>query len=426
LRLRPITLPRWRLLAAWILVALGASLGTGWGLVGCAFDYTVAHEQACDDGEDGDGDGLVDCDDGDCAGSVHCIPEADCQNGLDDEGDGLTDCEDPDCELDPICLGPRPCTNDGVCDSFENCFWCPDCCPTCSLHEGTHEDYIAWEILIPTSAADASRIGVDLDGDGVVDNGLGALFGLFGADAGEDSQQDLQESIQDGEYILLARLVVDGFPNDSGVAMQLFPGLANPTVDATEDNLTGSGHALIDPEADRDAYLCGALTEGSFYTGPRSFVIPVGALGSIVYLSVQQARAESDGPINDSLMPAMHVGGGLTQHTINTQLLPFMAVNINDEIRNDPTDEVAQITLGFVDSGCRSDISGCGDVINGEGECAPWDGDPANPPISVTELRCSPFVASALQPDVDLDGDGVKDVLSVGVMFNALNITIDN
>ncbi len=58
----------------------------------------------CRNGVDDDGDGLVDCDDPDCAGDASCPPATeDCTNGVDDDGDGLVDCDDPDCGKDPAC-----------------------------------------------------------------------------------------------------------------------------------------------------------------------------------------------------------------------------------------------------------------------------------------------------------------------------------
>lgn len=55
-------------------------------------------ERACFDGEDNDGDGLVDCADPDCRPEVACFdfPET-CDNGVDDNGDGWVDCDDVFC-----------------------------------------------------------------------------------------------------------------------------------------------------------------------------------------------------------------------------------------------------------------------------------------------------------------------------------------
>ncbi len=58
----------------------------------------------CDDGEDNDGDLLIDCDDPDCVNDPSCQGELeDCDDGLDNDGDGFIDCDDPDCALDPAC-----------------------------------------------------------------------------------------------------------------------------------------------------------------------------------------------------------------------------------------------------------------------------------------------------------------------------------
>jgi len=84
----------------------------------------------CDDGEDDDCDGLVDCADSQCAGSTYC---EDCTNSMDDDDDTLIDCEDPDCSEYPACF--EDCTNnidddgDGLDDMNDpDCFAIPyDC-----------------------------------------------------------------------------------------------------------------------------------------------------------------------------------------------------------------------------------------------------------------------------------------------------------
>ena len=61
----------------------------------------------CNNGEDEDNDGLVDCDDPDCATVAYCVAE-NCSNGVDDNLDGTTDCQDFNC------IGTASCTG-GVC-----------------------------------------------------------------------------------------------------------------------------------------------------------------------------------------------------------------------------------------------------------------------------------------------------------------------
>ena len=68
----------------------------------------------CKDGQDNDGDGLVDCADQDCGYFKFCVKAkpasagaentpAKCKDGKDNDGDGLADCADQDCALLSFC-----------------------------------------------------------------------------------------------------------------------------------------------------------------------------------------------------------------------------------------------------------------------------------------------------------------------------------
>lgn len=70
--------------------------------------------QACEDGQDNDGDGLVDCADSDCTPLVICAQHytgentsAACQDGVDNDGDGSVDCVDMECHDFISCSSPQ-------------------------------------------------------------------------------------------------------------------------------------------------------------------------------------------------------------------------------------------------------------------------------------------------------------------------------
>ena len=60
----------------------------------------------CRNGQDDDGDGLLDCEDGDCIDALVC--QELCENGLDDNLDGLIDGEDPVCWTLPPSAASAP------------------------------------------------------------------------------------------------------------------------------------------------------------------------------------------------------------------------------------------------------------------------------------------------------------------------------
>jgi hypothetical protein len=103
----------------------------------CGLDTTACGCEVCDNLQDDDGDGLVDCDDPDCLGLAGC-PTEQCSDGVDNDGNGYSDCEDPGCASNaPGCNGgcfhtetdrPGLCGNgaDDDCDGLDDADD-PDC-----------------------------------------------------------------------------------------------------------------------------------------------------------------------------------------------------------------------------------------------------------------------------------------------------------
>lgn len=99
--------------------------GTGNLSINDGFNCVLApppFESKCNNGIDDDGDGLIDCEDGDCFTSNECTLEI-CDNGIDDDGDGWIDCSDTECFNLTFCV--EICDNgiddngDGLVDSAD-------------------------------------------------------------------------------------------------------------------------------------------------------------------------------------------------------------------------------------------------------------------------------------------------------------------
>jgi cysteine-rich repeat protein len=88
--------------------------------------------ETCANGLDDDADGLVDCDDTNCATDPNCVslPEV-CNDSRDNDRDGLTDCADTaDCATDVICISlPEVCNDsrDNDRDGLTDCADTADC-----------------------------------------------------------------------------------------------------------------------------------------------------------------------------------------------------------------------------------------------------------------------------------------------------------
>ncbi|MFN3532342.1 MAG: MopE-related protein [Candidatus Brocadia sp.] len=99
----------------------GVLLFVNWGNPLTNIALMKEQHEICTGGQDDDGDGLVDCEDSDCACDLACAPthETSCTNGVDDDCDGLIDCQDPDCPLDKDGDGyyASPCGQD--CDDTD-------------------------------------------------------------------------------------------------------------------------------------------------------------------------------------------------------------------------------------------------------------------------------------------------------------------
>ena len=185
----------------------------------CAGTVACSTETDCNDGEDNDGDGAVDCDDPDCALVPPCdLPEAetDCTNGEDDDGDGAADCDDEDCDEDPACAGEDDCANgeDDDADGLTDCEDTVDCSddPACIESECSNGEDDDGDGLIDCDDADCAGVGCcagpedcdnlrDDDFDGLID--CEDVDRCIDADVCADPPENCADGIDDDGDLLI-------------------------------------------------------------------------------------------------------------------------------------------------------------------------------------------------------------------------------
>jgi hypothetical protein len=205
-----------------------------------SFIYTNAlaqSERNCYDGIDNDGDGLIDCQDGDCSFLPYCRVEGDdgtgnlinCNDGVDNDNDGLTDCQEPACAASTIvCPVENDCGNgidddgDGFFDYYDgDCLGDPSnpntyivTQPDCEAMPvgNVFEIEPAWDSDIRTSAAMGMPSVADLDLDGIpevitINTQNGWMYILDGRDGSILNQVRIQSG---GVFAYPAVADVDG------------------------------------------------------------------------------------------------------------------------------------------------------------------------------------------------------------------------
>ena len=109
------------------------------------------------DDEDDDGDGLTDCDDGECLDDPACVDAIEnCTNDVDDDADGLTDCADPGCFGTTSCAAAVEICDDDVdndgdgrldCLDFDDCLGSA-ACPIVPTAGGGPDDICPTEVTL--------------------------------------------------------------------------------------------------------------------------------------------------------------------------------------------------------------------------------------------------------------------------------------
>ncbi len=318
---------------------------------------------------------------------------------------------------------PGECVDDGVCDrdACESCLRCPsDCCPVCdeaALTARPHLDFLVSAYVVPTSSTEAKDMGVDLDGDGTIDDKLGSIVSLFGYPEEQedyDANAELAKTLAAGQMLLVLRVFPDGDgPDNDQMLVQVLEGRvydATPLFD-------GSDRVALAPDADPENALCGARQDWRYESNPSRarFPLPLDlSRGGFLWMTMD--RLLVSGGVDAAGWPDITVGGGLSRDALEQEFFPWWADLLNARIAADPEGGSATWGLEWFENNCEETIDGCDPLPDG---CAE-DGV-----ISVDEIRCNALLDSALHPDVDLfDEDPSNDLMSVGVRLSAVPVTV--
>ncbi len=281
---------------------------------------------------------------------------------------------------------------------------------------GTNNTFVVSALNLPENAAEAMMLGLDIDGkanDGV-DNQLGMVLGSIGALAPDlDLQASVDEQVDQGSIILLANLLAKDLTNASGVGLWVYLG-DNPTPAACTDandmvcrrHLAGGATFSIASGSPTDAKLAGRIVNGKYTGGPGNVTLQIAlAGGTPIDLPLQRARAEFNS-VTAAGWTSGKIGGAISQADINTQVVPA----IGDTVRTS-FDETCDV--GGTPPNCGCTAGETGETLRGLFDKTPND-------CTITDAEVQAVVSGFLTSDIDLDGDGTNDALSLGIGVSAV------
>lgn len=276
--------------------------------------------------------------------------------------------------------------------------------------------YVVSEASVPTSNPQATEFGLDLNGDKIVDNQLGAVLAAL-VSQGFDVQGAIKGAIDEGDIVLLVEVQTPSFSSSGGTGLKVMLGdkataMPAPCTDTADTvcrkHLAGTGSFGIAAGSPDDAAVTGKIVGGTFNGGPGNISLKI-ALGGPqgIQLDLIGARAKASG-ISETGIESIVVAGALTESDLTTMVIPAIHSQL-----------VPIITASC--SGTTPPECGCVTGSTGRTILNLFDTAPKDCMLKVEEISNNSLIKSLLAPDVTVDG---TMALSVGLKVKAVKGTI--
>ncbi|MDB4954330.1 MAG: hypothetical protein JWO36_1899 [Myxococcales bacterium] len=253
---------------------------------------------------------------------------------------------------------------------------------------GPHDRYAMTHQGIPASNADARAFGLDLDGDGKLDNQFGMALGAAAGPGYADFQAASDRLLQASQVIALVDLQAANTLGPTADAWTVFLG-------------TKSGATYeTDPVSPSTVPLSGSIADKLSTVGPGDLVIPVGLFGTPGRLRLVGAHATF--VANNREMHGI-IGGGIPATEVMDTILPAGAAMFQQKIASD-----CEAGAPPPDCGCPMGSPAASMIreFDPDHDCV----------ITVDDLLATSWLNAVLAPDVTIDG---QHALSFGISFDA-------
>ena len=242
-------------------------------------------------------------------------------------------------------------------------------------------------ITLPLSG---EQYAMDYDGTGEK-NQMGVIVGAMDQFGNDDFQKWANENIKNGTTLSLIEVFADSIVDDAAALARFSAGKdldSDPS-----DNFTGSeafGIAEQDPAA---LVVKGAISGARLTTIPSNATM-VNLDGTMPYV-VTRIRMMGDLSDSHQAITGGQLNSVIPQSELDAKFFPLLAKGITDFINDPNSDPLAVSFYKNMDT-------------NKDGV------------VDVDELKKDKLVGQFIAPDVDTDGDGKPDAMSMGYGFTAV------
>lgn len=277
----------------------------------------------------------------------------------------------------------------------------------------TDHTFVISAIDLPTSGAESLALGFDLDGkpnDGV-DNQLGSVLASLGAlSPSLDLQAAMNRQVDQGLFVLLVDVESTDLGN-AGASLSLYAGTTVMTPAACSDpsdvvcrqQFAGTGAFNVDPLTPPAAKLKGSIASGQFNGGPGTISLRLTLGGATLSVPLHAARVQLAGLGADGWSTSgSKLGGAIAESDVTASVQPWIANLVRAAFDTD-------CDVGGTPPSCGCVAASTGATFRNLFDKAPTQD------CTLSDSEVASVIGAFLTPDVDLDGDGTNDALSLGV-----------
>jgi hypothetical protein len=257
----------------------------------------------------------------------------------------------------------------------------------------------------------------DMTGDGSPDNGLGVLLTSVGQLEGLN--ESVAESIASGDLTIIVEHA--GLTDLAGGSFTANFWLGERDDTSSPINAAGSNGVMIDPESidqgtQPTAYLpMGELAGGSVTAGPGTVNLAIAIVGLNLNLLISNAKISADVDLDNT---SLEGGVALTNGKLGGYVLADDIISAVNSVASTCEclgleGELLEKDASGIYQCATPDTAGCDENVSEESTC-----------LTLVDQCALLALLPDLSTDVDVNGDGVNDAVSVGATFTAAGAII--